>query len=621
MTDETDVPRDPGGEDAPKGLELRANSEADEPESGDHDTSRLDSGFGGPAVFISYRLDPDQPTANSLKRLVEGSIDPTPIVFVSGAGGLRPSNIGLRPQLQVAVTSARVFLAVITPESREREWIIFEAGAAWGRNQMYAPVLIDTEPHELGTTIADFVATRADRREQMELLVVEVAKALGSTVRKHFGQRYGAFERYLEQRSRKPASNKLGTNAGSKLDHALMLWQSGAKQDALEAFAFAEVEAATIDEKARVEILRLNVLHDNDPDRFRAALLHMKQEDRETAVWRLWKGITERREHIALTDYKTVMEIPGASVSDVDSAAVFRALGLASLGRDGEALDLLMDCITKVPPGRRLQFVRHMLAHNSSLSATAKLMLAAVALSYADGDHWNVLADLALDEQWGPIAVYAARRFRGKAETGTALNTLGRAYLITDCPSLAYEAFSDASAAGISVAKVNLAVCLMHHQVPAAALKVLKAHVGEYDVAQPQFPHKVRAEIEEAIGKEQARSTSMAETGRITLNMLAELAEIGLATASAGPATMSADYEGKSVRLSLLHPFRSLYEASASGSFFGVFAKSAADDTALRGIRFDPTEDVPACWESLFVPTVAAKGDSKGDELGTTPSN
>ncbi len=113
-------------------------------------------------IFISYRVQSDQALAKALQHLIETSIRPTPRVFVSGSGGIRPSSTGFKPQIQAAVSSARAFVAVITRESKDREWMFFEAGAAWGRNQLYCPLLIDTTTSDLPNSIADYQATRAD---------------------------------------------------------------------------------------------------------------------------------------------------------------------------------------------------------------------------------------------------------------------------------------------------------------------------------------------------------------------------------------------------------------------------------------------------------------------------
>jgi hypothetical protein len=77
-------------------------------------------------------------------------------VFVSGLGGLKASSVGFKPQLQKAVQEAQVFVGIITPASKDREWIFYEAGAAWGRGAIYVPLLVDLAAHDLPSSIADY---------------------------------------------------------------------------------------------------------------------------------------------------------------------------------------------------------------------------------------------------------------------------------------------------------------------------------------------------------------------------------------------------------------------------------------------------------------------------------
>jgi len=574
----------------------------------------------GPDVFISYRLDPDQATANALKKLVEGSIAPTPAVFVSGAGGLRPSKIGLKPQLQRAVSAARAFLGVITPQSKDREWVIFEAGAAWGREQMYAPVLLDVEPHELGTTVADFVATKADHKDEMETLVGQVAKALGGSVRRHFSQRYAAFERHLEQRAKKPATEK-GQNSGpvGTLSNALRLWHKGERDEAMLAFSAAEAEASTVEAKAHVQILRLNVLNEDGKDKFRDALLAMPEEVHTTAVWLTWKGITERRGHIAVADYQRALAVPTARPTDVDFAVEYCARGLFELGRSDEAVALLMSFIASVPGERREPFVKVLWDEVETLTPTAKLALAAAVTSFDDPDIWRRLTDTAVEERWAGIGVYAGRRHRSRSDGGGAKNALGRAYMTAGFVSLAYEAFMEAVEAGASVARANLALCLNGQGVPAAGLALLKQHAGDWDSASPDFPFKMRGEIEESIAAERTQADQAAKRGHRLLLMLAQLVDQGLARGAVEGSLMDVvDESGTAVSLFPLRPFAGIYEARVGHAFHGLFVKSEEGAEGFTGVRFDPQGKLNPEWITLVRRVVVDRVNNDVPALATS---
>ena len=84
-------------------------------------------------------------------------------------------------QIQTAAQSASDFIAIITPDSKDREWIFFEAGAAWGRNQLYTPLLVNTSPSDLGSSIAGYQAIHANDLQGMEQLVENMAQAVGGT--------------------------------------------------------------------------------------------------------------------------------------------------------------------------------------------------------------------------------------------------------------------------------------------------------------------------------------------------------------------------------------------------------------------------------------------------------
>jgi hypothetical protein len=150
-------------------------------------------------VFISYRSDPDAPLASALKRLIEGAIDPQPTVFTAGDGGLKPSNIGFKKQLQTAAQAANAFVAIITAASKDREWISFEAGAAWGRDLMYAPVLVGARPDDMPSTIGDYQALNSQSKEDMLGLATSLAGLDGSTVKEHFVQRFHSFAQSVER--------------------------------------------------------------------------------------------------------------------------------------------------------------------------------------------------------------------------------------------------------------------------------------------------------------------------------------------------------------------------------------------------------------------------------------
>jgi tetratricopeptide (TPR) repeat protein len=552
-------------------------------------------------VFVSYRVDPDQETAVALKKLIAGSIEPTPCVFVSGEGGLRPKSIGLKPQLQKAVGEARAFVAVITPASKEREWIIFEAGAAWGRGQTYAPILIDTEPGDLAPTIADFVATKAAVREQMEILISELAKTLGATVRSRFGQRYSAFERHLKDRAKQGEQEvRADPSPGDSAEvRALRLWNSGKREEAIQAFDEAEALATGDEVRADLRITRLSL---ERPEDLRQALDELDHATQLTACWAIWRGIVEPRTHVSIEHYRRALRSSTCLPRHRHQAVTFLGERLFRAGKADEATSFLLEHLASSAPAQRVPIVTTLWDGCRELTERGKLFLAASAVSDADVDLLRRLADLAIDQKWRGIALCAAKNFRRKAESGTALNTLGRALHNAGYLSLAYDAYIEAVAAGVSVARVNLASCTAYNAVPGAALALLKEHKGDFDSASPEYPYQIRAQVEQLVREEREKADVSFTVGYTTLTMLSELADAALAMGSEGVAPralQATDDLGRVIALSALSPFRNAFEAHADHRFCGLVVPIAEQPSRFRGVEFDPGTDMEPRWLTL----------------------
>jgi hypothetical protein len=127
------------------------------------------------SIFISYRVTPDEPIAAAMKELLESCLNPKPFVFVSGLGGIVPSEYPSHAQIQRAAKNAEAFVAIITKNSREREWIFFEAGAAWVREVLYAPLLAGVDFDGLPSPINSYQATEYATEDKVRELMREFA--------------------------------------------------------------------------------------------------------------------------------------------------------------------------------------------------------------------------------------------------------------------------------------------------------------------------------------------------------------------------------------------------------------------------------------------------------------
>lgn len=544
-------------------------------------------------VFISYRLEPDEQTAVALRKLLENSFEPPIGVFVSSAGGLRPDNLGLNPQLQQAVQAARAFVAVITPASKDREWVIFEAGAAWGRGQLYAPLLIDTKPEDLSTTIGHYVATRADSREQFELLARSVAAAVGVTLKPRFGARYAAFQRHLEQRfEARKADTRAESRDQSTVGRAIDLWFQGQTDESRKLFDEALAETTAPEERANIGMLRMSLEIDARAD-FLEALERLDAGTKATAAYASWRAMHEDRPDISLQLLRSVEQNSSALPQHTREALPDLCQQLWALGRAAEATELLMTAIRTKPPLRRVGPTQSLLAHSSDLLPLAKLALIAVSVS-GTGDAaaplMRQLTDLAITANWPAIALFAAKYDQKRTDNGAARNNLGRAYQGAHLYSLAYDAYREAASTGVSVAKTNIAAILAHNAVPAAGLSLLKEHQGDFDSSSPGYPFRIRADIEDLVEQERQRSQVMLKAGENLVWRVAELVERSLDAGlpASLPAAVVVNATGVPVDLTLLPPFDRLWAGSVKGTFAGLFLADQNGDCS--GLQFDPAD-------------------------------
>jgi hypothetical protein len=460
-------------------------------------------------VFISYRTTPDHGLAFALKELIVGSIEPEPKVFVAGAGGLRPSNIGYKPQIQAAVQSSRAFISIITQQSKEREWLFYEAGAAWGRNQLFVPLLIGTTPSDLTSTMADYQTVRASDRDEVENLLIEVAKAVGGKIKSHFSQRYRAFSKRIEgyQKIEIAEENK---DEVSPLAQAVNLLQRGELEEANTLFDQLEETASSNEEKARVRIERLL----SGGQKGRSPLKDLESLDpglRNTYHTQFWLGLFESRTAASISHYEECLRLAVGN-SDATFITNWATLNLAgkrfNLGEQEIALQILRQAMISEDREFRAEAIESWQGLDQKPHILEQLVILSTGLSDKPDSSTilTALTELALDQKWSPLLAYFAQRADKVDSEGTTANNLGRAFNNLELYSLAYLAYARAAEAGISVAKVNIATLHLWKPLPAAGLKLLQEHVGTFDAADARYPYHMRAELEQSVQNERKKA-------------------------------------------------------------------------------------------------------------------
>src|SRR5262249_10601109 len=146
---------------------------------------------------------------------------------------------------------------IITPASKDREWIFYEAGAAFGRASIYMPLLVDASTDDLPTSIADYQACRASDREDVERSLSELATKIGCEMRQQFRKRFSRFQRRLDDHRR--GTEGVG-GAKDQLDKAIDAYIHGRGEEADAILEEREAEVADDpNELTKIKVFRLQV--------------------------------------------------------------------------------------------------------------------------------------------------------------------------------------------------------------------------------------------------------------------------------------------------------------------------------------------------------------------------
>lgn len=475
-----------------------------------------------PLIFVSYRVDPDEAVALAMRRLIENSIEPSPEVYIATAGGLRPSEIGYKPQLQDAVARAKAFVGLITQASREREWIFYEAGAAWGRGKLYAPVLLDTTPSDLPSSIADYQATRADKPDDVQRLITALAKAVGGEPKSYFGQRYRAFEKAIGKDE--PEGNGADKNP---VTAAFILLLEGKTKEGTEAFEALVQKAKSLEEQADLRITQLVAGKETGLDLL-AKLDGLEASIKTTPVYLAWRGHLEPAPLAAIANFEAALRAATSGTTPHRMATVGLAQRYVDIGRHDAALQVLRSAVRSTDRPLRHEAIEKWLEWFPGLQATSKLLLFSIGVSMQQKSGLlHERTNLAIDEGWHSLAVCFGRINDERLKSSSSANQLGRAYQTAKLPSLAYRAYRRAEKAGATVAKFNMASLLRYHAIAAAGAEILDSHSGPADSTSESYPHHVRAGIEEAVEAETKSEKQIHDCGSqiaLQLMLLGELA-------------------------------------------------------------------------------------------------
>lgn len=561
-------------------------------DSDDVDQSSLLGTNPNVSIFVSYRIAPDQILALALKRLIESALEPRPHVFVSGAGldGLRPSSIGYKPQLQAAVQKAVAFVGIITQASKEREWIFFEAGAAWGRGQLYAPLLVGTGPGDLSSSIADYQATRAEDREHVLLLLRSLADAVGATVKAHFARRYQAFKQVLDNHLRIVSDKE-----GLSLSRAQKLRVDGRNDEADQEFAKLEQAAASVEEKAQIRLASL-VDFKRTSVELLALASKIPEQLRETAAYRYFIGYYEPRSHIAIASLQTALGLPSLT-ADVRRRAMIRLASRQNAsGQESAVQATLLSCLRDEDRELVARASEKWCKFRPADEPIVRLGLLLVGLRAVPSESVLTAAvEIASMQNWKAAWLALALMLEALAQNDSSMNELGRAYDALDLKSLAYRAFAEAEKRGASVGRHNAALALSSGPVAAAGLQLLEEYSGTFDSADSAQPHRLRAELEKVVNEELKKVSRYKQSGQRLVDLLSDFFDVSLSALDAdedlgrfGLTRDGADFEisvfGEARLLRAIRPFAGWMLLNHSGAEVGVVR---LEGDRLVGVAFD----------------------------------
>lgn len=92
-----------------------------------------------PTVFISHAAT-DEALASALKDLIEAEFIGYFEAFVSSDSRSLPAGTGWLDMINKNINDAEEFIVLLTPYSVQRQWVLFEAGAAFGKGVGFIPV-------------------------------------------------------------------------------------------------------------------------------------------------------------------------------------------------------------------------------------------------------------------------------------------------------------------------------------------------------------------------------------------------------------------------------------------------------------------------------------------------
>jgi hypothetical protein len=459
-------------------------------------------------IFVSYRVRPDEKLAGELRILLETSIEPKPRVFVSGLGGLRASADSYREQLRHAATNAKTYVGLITKASADREWIFFEAGAAFGRGVLYAPILINISGSDLPSSIGGYQGAMANDPSCMQNFVEDIAKAIGARAKLQFEKRYHRFAKAVESYGKPEPVQEL-----SGIPLAISLLELGRIEEGEKLFDELAGAADSLEAKADIRITKLFFLKNDVDNQGMLELLETQPDEvKSTAIFKLWLGVHETN------PIRAIQILREAYADTLDGFR--RQLALNKLvqnefemGHTREATKRLLEAFSCEDRHQRSNAAAQLADYLGDNNPILKLLLLVEATLEPTFDHFLDTVDFCWQQSYVAVGLHMAWKCLPQQENEQSYLYRGLLREKAGLRSLAFEDWRGAAQYGSSVAKSNMANALNVGSVAAAGLEILRDHVGDYNSSDPGFPYAIRADLERSLAKERKDEADLRSYG------------------------------------------------------------------------------------------------------------
>jgi hypothetical protein len=131
-------------------------------------------------IFVSHSSRDRELVAAFVRALEDSMVVDDGELRCTSLPGRRPrTGAGLPATLKKEVNEANVIIGLLTPESLESGWVMFELGAGWGAEKWVVPVIAGIDYDSLPGPLKDTLSADATNQAELEQMFQEIAETLG----------------------------------------------------------------------------------------------------------------------------------------------------------------------------------------------------------------------------------------------------------------------------------------------------------------------------------------------------------------------------------------------------------------------------------------------------------